>query len=248
MARTTEASIVADATALAEAGAQRFVAAAREAVAATGRFTVALSGGGTPRALYKLLAQEPFVSQVDWARTHLFWSDERCVPPDDPESNYHMAREALLRQIAIPEGNVHRMRGEAASPPQAAQQYADELRALFGKQGLPRFDLVLLGLGDDGHTASLFPGVHVPNDPAILTAAVFVPKVNMWRLTLTLPVLNAAACVLFLVSGAAKAPVLKALVAGPRSLDLPSQRVAPTNGGLAILADRAAAAELGGGR
>lgn len=248
MAAVPDVQIVAASAALAEAGAQRFVSAAREAAAANGRFTVALSGGGTPRALYALLTQEPFAGQVDWATTHLFWSDERCVPPDDPESNYHMAREALLSHVPIPEGNVHRMRGEAASPPQAAQQYGDELRAVFGKQGLPRFDLLLLGLGEDGHTASLFPGVHVPNDPAILTAAVFVPKVNMWRLTLTLPVLNAAARVLFLVSGAAKAPVLKALVAGPRSLDLPSQRVIPTNGTLTILADRAAAAALNADR
>jgi len=132
-----------------------------------------------------------------------------------------MAQEALLDHVPVPVGNVHRMHGEMAVPQQAAQAYTAEVQTVFGKHALPRFDLLLLGLGEEGHTASIFPGVNVPTDPNIPVAAVFVPKVNTWRLTLTLPVLNAAAHLLFLVAGAAKQEALRAVIQGPRSLDLP---------------------------
>ena len=235
-----------DPAGVAQAAARLFREVAREAVARRGRFTTALSGGSTPRALFELLARPPDAGEIPWAQTEVFWSDERCVPPDDPDSNYRMAREALLEHVPLPPAQVHRMPGELPVPQQAAREYTEQLRAVFGKSGLPRFDLLLLGLGEDGHTASIFPGVAVPDDPNIPVAAVFVPKVSMWRLTLTLPVLNAAARVLFLVTGAAKRQPLATLVGGPRSLDLPAQRVVPSDGVVTVIADRAAAGELQG--
>ncbi len=236
--------VVPSADDVARAGADIVRAAAQEAVRRRGRFTIALSGGNTPRALYALLAAPPFGGEIDWAATQVFWSDERCVPPDHPDSNYRMAREALLDRVPLPAANVHRLRGELPVPQQAAQEYRTELQVVFGKTALPRFDLLLLGLGEEGHTASLFPGVPVPADPNITVAAVFVPKVNTWRLTMTLPVLNAAAQVVFLVAGEAKQAALRALIQGPRSLDLPAQRVRPTDGVLTVLADQAAASAL----
>jgi 6-phosphogluconolactonase len=236
--------VVPSADDVARAGADIVRAAAQEAVRRRGRFTIALSGGNTPRALYALLAAPPFGGEIDWAATQVFWSDERCVPPDHPDSNYRMAREALLDRVPLPAANVHRLRGELPVPQQAAQEYRTELQVVFGKTALPRFDLLLLGLGEEGHTASLFPGVPVPADPNITVAAVFVPKVNTWRLTMTLPVLNAAAQVVFLVAGEAKQAALRALIQGPRSLDLPAQRVLPTDGVLTVLADQAAASAL----
>ncbi|HEY8745377.1 MAG TPA: 6-phosphogluconolactonase [Chloroflexota bacterium] len=239
-----ELRVLATAAAVAAAGAEVVRAAAQEAVQRQGRFTLALSGGSTPRTLYTLLAQPPYNVAIPWTETQLFWSDERCVPPDHTDSNYRMAREALLDHVPIPAGNVHRMRGELLVPQQAAQEYRAELQRVFGKQALPRFDLLLLGMGEEGHTASIFPGVTIPSDPNVPVAAVFVPKVNTWRLTLTLPVLNAAAHVLFLVAGAAKQDALRSVIQGPRSLDLPAQRVIPSNGTLTFLADRDAAAAL----
>lgn len=235
--------VVAEAGAVAQAGAD-IVLAAQRAAQDQGRFTLALSGGTTPRALYQLLAQRPYATAIDWTATQVFWSDERCVPHDHAESNYRMAREALLDLVPLPSANIHRMRGEMGVPQQAAQEYRAELQGVFGKGGLPRFDLLLLGLGEEGHTASIFPGVNVPSDPETLAAAVYVPKMNAWRLTLTVPVLNAAAHVLFLVAGAAKRDALRALVQGPRSLDLPAQRVVPARGNLTIVADEAAAGDM----
>jgi len=236
--------VLPDPTGLAERAVGTFRDAAAAAIGQRGRFTVALSGGNTPRALYALLASPPFWHEIDWARTHVFWSDERCVPPDHPDSNYRMATDALLSHVPVPADQIHRMHGELPTPQQAARDYADELRTVFGRVAPPSFDLLLLGLGEDGHTASLFPGGAVPEDDVTLTAAVYVPTVNMWRLTLTLTVLNAAARVLFLVEGASKAGALKALIAGPRSLNLPAQRVQPANGSLVVLADQAAASAL----
>ena len=229
---------------LTRAAAETFVTMGEQAIARQGRFTVALSGGSTPRPLYELLAGEPFRSQLDWTRVEVFWSDERCVPLEDPASNYGMAEAALLSHLPISPDHVHRMRGELTPPQKAALQYTTELQGVFGKATPPRFDLLLLGLGPEGHTASLFPGVAVPDDDNTFVAAVFVPSVRMWRLTFTYTVLNAAANVAFLVSGADKADVLRALVAGPPTLGLPAQKVRPTNGHLAIYADQAAAGGL----
>jgi 6-phosphogluconolactonase len=219
------------------AAADRIVAAATSAVAARGRFTIALSGGSTPRALFQLLATDAYRTKVDWPRVDVCFGDERCVPPDDPASNYRMAREALLDHVPA---RVHRMRGED-EPSAAAAAYERELRELFGTT--PRFDLVLLGMGDNGHTASLFPGLHAVEERERWVVAEYVAEVSMWRLTVTPVVLNAAAEDLFLVAGADKAAMLQRVLEGPRDpRALPAQVVAPADGRLVWLVDAAAAA------
>ncbi|HHS97595.1 MAG TPA: 6-phosphogluconolactonase [Chloroflexi bacterium] len=227
-----------DRNALARAAAERFVAAADEAVRARGRFFVALAGGSTPRPAYRLLADPACASRVDWDRVHLFWGDERCVPPDHPESNYRMVREALLDRVPIPVENVHRIRGEWP-PEEAAAAYEAELRAIFGPDG--RLDLVLLGLGADGHTASLFPGSAALDERERWVAAVFADPVGTWRITLTPPALNGAREVLFLVVGKPKAEALARVLAG---WDLPAGRIRPRSGRLSWFVDRDA---MGGG-
>jgi 6-phosphogluconolactonase len=244
--------VLPDAAALARAAAERFVVAAERAIADHERFVVALSGGSTPRRMYELLAKDSFASRVSWSRVHLLWGDERCVPPTDPESNYRMAREALLDHVPLPAENVHRMHGED-DPARAAQSYEAMLRELLHTpNGPPRsdpersIDLALLGLGDNGHTASIFPGSAAVDERERWVMADYVREVAMWRITLTAPVLNAAAAVLFLVSGAAKASVVERVLEGPRQpRELPAQLIAPPRG-MRWMLDRAAAAELGG--
>ena len=231
---------------LARAAAEHFVTLAARGRGLRRRFAVALAGGSTPRAAYALLATEEFAARVDWSRVHVFWGDERCVPPDDPDSNYRMAREALLDKIPIPTENVHRIRGELP-PDEAAAAYQAELEAVLGAGG--RFDLVLLGMGVDGHTASLFPGTAALHEGERWVVAAFVDKLSAWRVTLTPVVLNAAAQVTFVVSGAGKAEQLREVLAGPYQPDvLPAQMVRPTDGRLLWLVDAAAAAHLREGR
>jgi len=214
--------------AVAEAAAERIVAAAART---TGRFAIALSGGSTPRVLYRLLVSKP----VDWARVHVYFGDERCVPPDDPASNYRMAREALLDHVPIPGGNVHRMRGED-SPAVSAEAYDREVRGIV-------FDLVLLGMGDNGHTLSLFPRLTAVREAERWAVAEYVAEVGQWRLTLTPPAINAAAAVLFLVTGQEKAAMLHRVLDGPRDPDaLPAQSI--TAARATWLADAAAASLL----
>jgi 6-phosphogluconolactonase len=211
------------------------------------RFTVALAGGETPRHLYALLASAEYATQVPWERVHVFWGDERHVPPDDPASNYRMAYDALLSRVPIPPENVHRMRAELPDAHEVARTYDDDLRGFFGLQpsALPRFDLVLLGMGADGHTASLFPRTEALHDREHLVAAPWVETLHTYRLTLTPRVLNHAAMVVFLVSGEGKAATLHAVLEGPLQPDLlPAQLIAPTNGTLLWLVDQAAAAPL----
>ncbi len=249
MRRTVE--VAADRGALMEAGAAAFVAAARAAIGAHGRFIAALSGGSTPRALFELLATERFASSVDWSRVHVCWGDERAVPPDAAASNYRMAREALLDHVPIPASQVRRIRGE--DPPQVASEaYERALRTLFATPVGPprpepgaRFDLVLLGMGDNGHTASLFPGLHAVREAERWVVAESVAEVGMWRITLTPVVLNAAAEVVFLVAGADKAAMLHRVLDGPVRPDaLPAQVVVPHDGRLRWLVDTDAAARL----
>lgn len=233
-------------TDLARRAAEHFIHLAAQAIAEKGRFAVALSGGSTPRSLYTLLANDPYREQVRWSAVHVFWGDERCVPPDHLESNYGMAREALLAKVNIPVENVHRMAAEKP-PEQAAEEYERILHTFFNlKPGeLPHFDLILLGLGPDGHTASLFPGTPVLHEQGRLVAAPFVEKLNAYRLTLTLPVLNHAANVTFLVEGEAKASVVRDVIEGKRDPDrLPAQLIRPANGVLIWLIDQAAASQL----
>jgi 6-phosphogluconolactonase len=228
--------------ALTRAAAEDWRARALAAVAASGRFAVALSGGSTPRALYALLASAaaPFRAALPWDRTHVLFADERAVPPGHPDSNYGMARDALLAHVPLPPGNVHRMRGED-DPALAARAYEEELRALLGPA--PRLDLVLLGLGTDGHTASLFPGSPLLAERTRLAAAAeagLEPFVG--RITLTLPVLDAARRVLFLVAGAHKAPALARVLRGGAGEGAPpAARVRPAGGTVLWLVDRAAA-------
>lgn len=228
---------------IAEAAAERFIAAAAAAIAARGRFTVALAGGSTPKALYARLASPACASRVDWGRVHVFWGDERCVPPEHPSSNYRMAREALLDHVPIPAARIHRLPGER-EPHAAAAAYEAELRAVF-PGGAARFDLVLLGMGDNGHTASLFPGLRAVRETARWVVAEHVGEVGMWRLTLTPPALNAAAAIVFLVAGRDKAAMLAQVLEGPRDIDRrPAQVIAPADGTLTWLVDAAAASAL----
>lgn len=214
---------------------------AREAVTSQGEFSLALSGGSTPQALYQLLASEAKAARVPWTQTHVFWSDERCVPPDDAESNYRMAHETLLAHVPVPVEQVHRMRGED-EPERAAEAYAEELAAHFGAS-LPRFSLILLGMGADGHTASLFPHSPALKETQRTVTATYVEKLASHRLTLTLPALNAAATVLFLVSGEAKAAALNAVFESDAIEDgsCPARLVRPAQGELIWLVDEAAA-------
>jgi 6-phosphogluconolactonase len=240
----TSFEVLADPASLARAGAVQFVERAASAIAAHGRFAVALSGGSTPRAMYALLASEEFSPRIAWSRVHLFFGDERCVPPEHPDSNYRMVRETLLDHVPLPPGNLHRMHGEDP-PEQAARTYEMELRAFFGSAAAPRFDLVLLGMGDNGHTASLFPGLPAVREQVRWVVACHVEEVGAWRLTLTPVAINAAADVTFLVAGAGKAAMLKRVLEGPHQPDvLPAQVVRPTNGSQHWLVDGAAAAEL----
>jgi 6-phosphogluconolactonase len=220
-----------DAAALARAAAEHFVTLAARAAAARGLFTVALAGGSTPWATYALLATDAFAARVDWSRVYAFWGDERCVPPDHPESNYRMARQALLDHVPIPVPNIHRIRGELP-PDQAAAAYRAELDAILGPGG--RFDLILLGMGSDGHTASLFPGTKALEERGRWVAANFVEKLDAWRVTLTLPAINATRQVTFLVSGADKAGTLARVRAGD---PLPAGLVRPAEGELTWLVE-----------
>ncbi len=248
---SSQIKILADTQALVEAAAEYFVTVAAQATAATGRCVIALSGGSTPKSLYALLATPTWAKRVDWSRLHLCWGDERCVPPEDAASNYHMTREALLDHVPVPSQNIHRIHGEI-EPVAAASMYESELRGLFGTpEGPPllkpdtRFDLVLLGMGANGHTASLFPGLAAVQETGRWVMAEYVAEVSMWRVTLTPPVLNAAADVIFLVSGADKASMLARVVAAPRQPDvLPAQAIAPAAGTLRWLVDTTAAADL----
>jgi 6-phosphogluconolactonase len=241
------------ADALTADAAGRFVSVAAQAVRERGRFLVALAGGSTPRGLYAALAMSEVASLVDWRRTHVFWGDERCVPPDDPASNYRLARITLLDRVAIPAANVHRIRGEDA-PEQAAVAYERELRQVLDTPDGPpsvrpgrRRDLVLLGMGGNGHTASIFPRLAAVRERERWVMAEHVAEVAGWRITLTPPVLNAAAQVLFLVSGADKAAMLHRVLEGPIDPDaLPAQVIAPRDGALTWLVDEGAAAALRG--
>jgi 6-phosphogluconolactonase len=243
--------VLADARALADAVADRVVAAARDAIDSRGRFVIALSGGSTPRDTYACLAAEPRASEVDWSRVHVLWGDERCVPPDDARSNYRMARETLLDRVPVPVANVHRIHGEGP-PADAAVRYETTVRALLGTpsgpprvEGGSRIDMILLGLGEDGHTASLFPCGVALSERSRWVVAEHVAAVSMWRITLTAPVIDASADILFVVAGGEKAAILRRVLAGPRSPgELPAQMIVPLDGRMRWFVDAAAASAL----
>ncbi|MCS6772771.1 MAG: 6-phosphogluconolactonase [Thermoflexales bacterium] len=219
---------------------------ARKAIERRGVFHWALSGGNTPRALYALLAAPPYAEQIDWSRTHLWWSDERTVPPDHPDSNFGMARQAMIEKVTIPPANVHRVPTEL-EPDVAAACYETDLRQALdlGEHGRARFDLILLGMGEDGHTASLFPETPALDVQDMLVAANPVPKLHTTRITFTYPLINAADTVIFLVTGATKALALRQVLLGDwRPKHLPAQAVLPATGKLMWMCDAAAAAQV----
>jgi 6-phosphogluconolactonase len=245
---TPEIDVVSDAAALYRTGAAEFVRQATAAVRLKGTFTVALSGGSTPKGLYALLATDPTLrAQVPWDGTQVFWGDERHVPPDDAESNYRMANEAMLSRVPIPPANVHRIESEHAQAGQAAEAYEQAVQSFFHLSlgELPRFDLIFLGLGPEGHTASLFPGTKALHEERRLVVSNWVGKFYTDRITTTPPLLNNAACVIFLVSGEDKALPLKAVLEGPHEPEqLPAQLIRPSHGRLLWLIDRPAASLL----
>ncbi len=235
-----------DSVELCRQAADKFVGLARHAIIQRDRFAVALSGGSTPRGLYALLATPEYRGQVSWARVHLFWGDERCVPPDHEDSNFRMVRHALLSQIDIPANNVHRMAGEKDGR-LAAAEYEQELKAFFhlAKGKLPRFDLIFLGLGEDGHTASLFPGTPALIQTEHLVTHTEIEKLNARRLTLTFPVLNGAAEIVFLVAGASKKNIVaKVLEANSSAANFPAAQIQPCDGRVTWFISRDAASAL----
>jgi 6-phosphogluconolactonase len=238
------------AAAVAEAAAHFFTTAATKAAASRGMARVAISGGSTPKAMFALLADpaKPFVKQVPWDKLDLYWVDERCVPPDNVESNYRMTSEALLSKVPLAAERIHRMEGEL-DPEVAAARYESTIRNGFKLEGAetPTFDLVLLGMGDDGHTASLFPHTEALNDLTHIAIANHVPQKDTWRITLTWPVINQGREVAFLIEGSAKTQVLHDVFLGPYQPDtFPSQLIRPASGSLTLLLDTAAAAKLPG--
>ena len=238
--------IVDDLRGLSHAAAEEFVTQAAGTVRANGRFTVALSGGSTPKSLFGLLATN-FRDQLPWDKMFFFWGDERHVPPDSPESNYRMANEALLSKVPVSTENVFRVRAENPDADRAAQEYEKTLQDFFQLSAgtFPRFDLILLGLGPDGHTASLFPKTIALREKSRLVVANWVDKFKTHRITFTLPVLNNAAVVNFLVGGADKAETVREVLEGSQPPEMfPAKLVRPTNGRLMWMVDQAAAAAL----
>lgn len=227
--------------------AEKFIRVGREAIEKDGKFIVALAGGSTPKALYKLLASEKFKNQIDWRKVFFFFGDERSVPIDSDESNFRMANESILKPLEISSANVFRWQTELEETEQAAADYEKKIKSFFNltENEFPRFDLILLGMGDDGHTASLFPGTKGLSEKKRIAIVNYVEKFDTNRLTLTFPAINNAANVVFLVAGANKATVLKQVLEGESQPEkFPSQNVKPENGNLFWLVDQPAAQNL----
>jgi 6-phosphogluconolactonase len=243
-----EVRILPDGAAIAKRAAEKFVETARAAVKEKGSFTVALAGGSTPKALYGLLANDPALrAQVPWDKMQVFFGDERHVPPDHPDSNFRMASEAMISKAPLKAEQVYRIKGEYSDTEKAAVEYEQELRTYFKLAAgqMPRFDLFLLGMGNEGHTLSLFPGTKALHDNRRLVMRNWIGKLYTERVTMTAPVANNAALVIFMVTGADKAPALKAVLEGLHEPEqLPSQLIGPKNGKLLWLVDTAAAGML----
>ena len=220
---------------------------AKKAIERRGVFHLALSGGNTPKALYQRLAAPPYLHQLAWERVHLWWGDERFVPSDHPDSNYKMAYDALIGKVPIPSRNIHRVRTELGAA-EAAAEYEAEIAASVAGSPLPVFDLILLGMGEDGHTASLFPHTPALEAGERLVVSQLVPRLNAQRITFTAPLINAADTVFCLVSGSGKAETLRQVLLGDyRPRALPAQLIAPTQGKLFWMVDAAAAAQVAAG-
>ncbi len=236
-------TIFADEEPLGRAAADLFLNLSREAIASRGRFSAALSGGSTPRRLYELLGEKPYRDAIDWRRVHVFWVDERCVPRDHRESNFRLAFHTFLSIVPLPAENIHRIKGEE-EPDRAAREYEDDVRRFFGTSGMPSFDLIILGVGEDGHTASLFPDSPLLNERVRLAMPVRREKQAPDRVTLTLPVLNNAARVLVLATGEKKAEVVREILEGPGNTRRPAGLVRPVHGVLQWLIDKKAGQKL----
>jgi 6-phosphogluconolactonase len=235
--------VLPDLESVSHATAELLVKQAREAISDRGRFSLVLSGGQTPHRMYELLSEEPFRDQLPWEAMHVFWGDERCVPSDDPWSNEHMARETLLNHVPIPPSQIHPIRCTQRLR-EAALEYEALIRTFFADR-VPRFDFVLLGLGEDGHTASLFPNTHVLEERDRWVAELYVGEQDLYRVTLTVPIINQAAIVAFLVAGTSKAQILQEVLKGPFDPHrLPAQLIRPTRGKLLWLVDAESASLL----
>lgn len=229
-----------DATTLSEAATRLIIGIINEAISQQGRCTIALSGGHTPQGVYATLATQPYCDEIDWHKTFFFWGDERCVPPNDPMNNAYLAKKIFLNQIPVPDGNIFPI-DCSISPNITATHYEESIRDFFGEWH-PRFDLILLGLGENGHTASLFPGNEQVLDDMQLVVDVYVPEQEMHRVTMTPYLINNATHIMFLVTGIEKAAILKQTLSGPqRHEDIPAQAIQPRNGTLYWLVDKAAA-------
>jgi len=238
-------AIYPDSDTLSHQAAQYIVRLANEAIVTRGRFSIALSGGSTPKELYSLLATEPYRSQLAWPSIEIFWSDERCVPPESPDSNYAMAHEVLLSKIPIPANHIHRMPADKADRDAASQEYTLEMQRTFGTNGIPSFDLLQLGMGPEGHTASLFPHQPSLQEQQRLVMPVTVPKPPPPRLTFTPLILNASRHILFLVTGSEKADALHAVLeADYQPEEYPAQIIRPPNGEVTWMLDTNPAAKL----
>jgi len=238
-------NIYPDTETLSQEAARYIVRVAQESITAHKRFTIALSGGSTPKKLYGLLAEEPYRSQIDWAQVDIFWSDERCVPADDAESNFLMAQQVLLSKIPVPANQIHRMPADQTDRDAASYAYTLEMQQTIGSENVPSFDLIQLGMGPEGHTASLFPHQPSLHEQQRLVMPVTVPKPPPPRLTFTPRLLNAAAHVLFLVTGAEKQDAVKAVLEGDYQPDkYPAQIVQPTKGEVTWMLDQTAAEKL----
>ena len=238
-------AIYSDLETLSHEAAKYVVQVAQESIAAHGRFTFALSGGNTPKKLYALLATEPYRSQIDWALVELFWSDERCVAPDSPDCNFKLAQDVMLSSLPIPPNQVHRVPADEEDRDAASTAYTQEMQRVFQTDGVPALDLIQLGMGPEGHTASLFPHQASLSETQRLVMPVTVPKPPPPRLTFTPPLLNAAIHVLFLVTGADKAEAVQEVIEGEHNpQEYPAQIVQPTQGEVTWMFDTAAAANL----
>ena len=242
-----EIQVFRDVNDIASRAAELILAAANTAVQQNGRFTIALAGGSTPKTLYSLLSSEPYFSVMPWDKTYIFFGDERCVPPDDKDSNFRMASESMLTKLALKPEQVHRIKAENPDPEKAAQEYEQLLTSFFGLSSgqLPRFDVTLIGMGDEGHMLSLFPGTKALQDGGRLVRSNWIGKLYTWRVTVTAPVANNSGLVIFMVTKPDKALALKGVLEGPYEPEqLPSQLLQTTNGKTVWLVDTAAAEKL----
>jgi 6-phosphogluconolactonase len=237
-----EVRILSDPDSLGAAAAELFMAAGDDAISSQGRFSVALSGGATPRGLYRILGTA-YRDRIRWDLTHIFWADERCVPKDHIQSNFRLVHEEMLSRLMIPKQNIHRIKGELA-PEEAAREYEEDLIRHAGGTGIPRLDLILLGVGEDGHTASLFPGSASLSETDRLALPVFSETAMNWRVTLTLPVLNNASRLMFLVTGRSKAIVVSKLFDKEKRQAYPAGRIALSHGSIVWLLDKDASSAM----